>query len=140
MLHIRDDAFAQLGDTNLADLKVQGSSPQFSVTKVEDLTPRADDAAHRAAGARGGCHLPCYLDQPGCPPGSQFAYAPGTDVPLAPAGQRPPGEVRLQHPALGRRGRRRAPARPSLYGHGLLGDASQVSGGAKRALANEHNS
>src|SRR4051795_6274011 len=35
MLHIRDDAFAQLGDTNLADMKIQGSAPQFQVTRVE---------------------------------------------------------------------------------------------------------
>src|SRR4051812_46695337 len=27
MLHIRDDAFGQLGDTNLADVKVQGNAP-----------------------------------------------------------------------------------------------------------------
>src|SRR5213078_4577502 len=31
------------------------------------------------------------------------------------------------------------PARPSLYGHGLLGTASQVSGGAIKALAYEHD-
>ena len=29
VLHMRDDAFAQLGDTNLADLTVQGASPTF---------------------------------------------------------------------------------------------------------------
>ncbi|MGC1813850.1 MAG: hypothetical protein WA696_06905, partial [Solirubrobacterales bacterium] len=32
MLHIRNDAFAQLGDTNLADLAVAGAAPQFSVS------------------------------------------------------------------------------------------------------------
>src|SRR3954469_20874327 len=35
MLHNRDDAFAQLGDTNLKDMKIQGSAPQFKVTRVE---------------------------------------------------------------------------------------------------------
>jgi hypothetical protein len=34
MLHIRDDAFAQLGDTNLADRIVQGDSPEFVVDAV----------------------------------------------------------------------------------------------------------
>src|SRR3954469_15770728 len=29
MLHIRDDAFAQLGDANLRDMKIQGSAPEF---------------------------------------------------------------------------------------------------------------
>src|SRR5439155_22631083 len=31
MLKIRNDAFAQLGDTNLSDLQVQGRSPAFSI-------------------------------------------------------------------------------------------------------------
>jgi|GEM_PF-3328651 len=31
MLHIRDDAFAQLGDTNLADGIPQGTAPSFTV-------------------------------------------------------------------------------------------------------------
>ena len=34
MLHIRDDAFAQLGDTDLADLVVQGTSPRFIVDTI----------------------------------------------------------------------------------------------------------
>ncbi|PWU25492.1 MAG: hypothetical protein C5B48_01000, partial [Candidatus Rokuibacteriota bacterium] len=39
MLAIRDDAFSQLGDTNLSDLQVQGNAPQFSVTNVTNFTP-----------------------------------------------------------------------------------------------------
>src|SRR3954462_4223912 len=35
MLHIRDDAFAQLGDSNLKDMKIAGAAPEFKVTKVE---------------------------------------------------------------------------------------------------------
>src|SRR6185295_11785939 len=34
MLHIRDDAFARHGDTNLKDLKVAGSSPRVTVDAV----------------------------------------------------------------------------------------------------------
>ena len=34
MLHIRDDAFAQLGDTNLSDGVVQGSAPAFTVDEA----------------------------------------------------------------------------------------------------------
>ena len=47
MLHIRDDAFKQLGDTNLADLKPEGSSPAFTLDKDElTATPtRRDDRA-----------------------------------------------------------------------------------------------
>src|SRR4051794_8014883 len=35
MLHIRNDAFAQLGDTNLEDMKIAGAAPSFKVSKVE---------------------------------------------------------------------------------------------------------
>ena len=38
-LHMRDDAFAQLGDHDLADRVVQGSAPEFVVDAV---TPRTD--------------------------------------------------------------------------------------------------
>ena len=38
MLAIRNDAFHQLGDDNLADLKVQGNAPQFTLNRVEDMT------------------------------------------------------------------------------------------------------
>ena len=47
MLQIRDDAFAKLGDTNLADREVQGSAPTFTVDKVER------PAARRLPGRRG---------------------------------------------------------------------------------------
>src|SRR4051794_36398504 len=41
MLKVRNDAFAQLGDTNLSDLQVQGSAPAFSIdsSQTEDFTP-----------------------------------------------------------------------------------------------------
>ena len=35
VLHIRDDAFALLGDTDLADGVVQGDAPAFTVTSTE---------------------------------------------------------------------------------------------------------
>ena len=48
MLHIRDDAFAQLGDRNLADGKVEGNAPQFAVTKVVEAPTRGSCAASPA--------------------------------------------------------------------------------------------
>ena len=70
MLHIRDDAFAQLGDRNLADGKVEGAAPAFTITKVtENPDPRI---LRRISGT---FTVPCYLDQPGCPPGARFNYA-----------------------------------------------------------------
>ena len=144
ILHIRNDAFAQLGDTNLSDLTVQGASPQFQVTSETDYTPCGSDGCQSGESDRllreveGRVIVPCYLDAAGCPPGSQFAY--GLDgLPL-----RIPGNVDAANfvciiPRSAVEGGTVHPARPSLYGHGLLGTASQVTGGAIQALASEHN-
>ena len=43
MLHIRNDAFHQLGDDDLADMQVQGKSPTSPSTQTQNLTP-ADNA------------------------------------------------------------------------------------------------
>jgi hypothetical protein len=131
MLHIRDDAFAQLGDTNLADLEVEGSSPQFAVTEVEEL-PEDPRLLRRVSGR---VIVPCYLTTPGCITGGRFAY--GLDgVPL-----RVPGSVTAANFICNvpRSVLSRGPARPSLYGHGLLGTADGVNGGHLQALAVEHN-
>ena len=37
VLHIRDDAFAGLGDRNLADRLVQGRAPAYTITSVQDF-------------------------------------------------------------------------------------------------------
>src|SRR6185436_7952804 len=68
MLHIRDDAFAQLGDTNLGDLTVQGASPQFTVTGTTDFAPCGSDGCQEGESDRllreveGRVIVPCYLD------------------------------------------------------------------------------
>jgi hypothetical protein len=137
MLHIRDDAFGQLGDTNLADLKVEGSPPRFHVQKVTDFT--TDQSKQIARRVEGKVEVPCYLDQPNCPPGSQFRYLPGSTVP-----QPIPGNVHLANficniPRVAVDGPDVKPGRPSLLGHGLLGDATGVNSGSKTSLANEHD-
>ena len=63
-LAIRDDAFSQLGDTNLADLQVQGQTPSAQITSVTDFDPCGDD----------GC-------QDGSPIFEQLPVGPG-DIPL----------------------------------------------------------
>ena len=118
MLHIRDDAFAQLGDTNLGDGKVEGRSPEFTMA-AQPLT--GDDAKYGdgrwARVVEGEITVPCYLDQAGCGPGSKFNF--GADG--LPAQQ--PGNVMKAHytcvvPATATADN---PARLVLYGHGLLG-------------------
>jgi hypothetical protein len=145
MLHIRDDAFAQLGDAKLDDLVIRGNSPTYEVTSVTDYQPCGTDGCQDGESDRllrkveGRVVVPCYLNAPGCPSGSQFAY--GTDgLPLRIPGNTDPANFVCAIPrsAVGADGAVR-PARPSLYGHGLLGTASQVTGGAIQSLANEHD-
>jgi hypothetical protein len=132
-LHMRDDAFAQLGDTNLADMKVQGSAPTFTVTQTTDFTP--DQNANVAREVQGTFLVPCYLDAPGCPPGAAMAFAPGSDTPL-----RLPGNTMVANfDCIIPRSAASAPARASLYGHGLFGSASEVTAGNVEAMANEHD-
>ena len=52
MLAIRDDAFAELRDTNLADLKADGDSPEFTVDKRTDFPERQDRPRGRGHGHR----------------------------------------------------------------------------------------
>ena len=145
MLDVRDDAFRKLGDTNLADLKVEGSAPSFVVTQVENLAPCGsdgcgdgeDDQIGRRVSGR--MLVPCYLDKPGCVPGSRFAYSgPDDDTPNTLPGNTMAAEFICNVPRRQTDGNE-APARPSLYGHGLLGSADEVNAGNVRAMSQEHN-
>ncbi len=121
MLHIRDDAFAILGDR----------SPAFSVPKVEE-NPN-DELARRVEGT---FEVPNYMTGTGAP-GSRFNYA-GADLPQRNGTYTADFICIVPKAALGD-GVTPAPARPSLYGHGLLGDPGEVGGGNVRRMANEHD-
>ena len=137
VLHIRDDAFAQLGDTNLADERIQGVPPQFKITTV---TPQND--ATRARRVEGTIRVPNYLDGP---PEPVIEEVPGAGLPMqAITGRRflyGLDGLPMQNPvkkffhvpfvctiprtaATGNR------AHPMLYGHGLLGSRSESTGGS----------
>jgi hypothetical protein len=136
-LHIRDDAFAALGEEDLWDLQAQGSAPQFSVTGVTNYTPAEDNRIARKVD--GNFVVPCYLNAAGCPPGGRFTYLPGQSVP-----QRTPGNTQVANftcliPRVAVDGPDVIAARPSLYGHGLLGSASEITAGNIKSMANEHN-
>ena len=153
MLSIRDRAFAELGDTNLADRTVEGSSPRFTINP--DLPDGGAASALLGAGpvgipaidgvvnypegplvrqVRGRLLVPCFLDAPACAPGSQFRYAPGSTG-LEP--MRIPGNTAAydftcnvpRHPG---------PLRPALYGHGLLGSQAEINQDQLKALGQEH--
>lgn len=140
MLSIRDDAFAELGDRDLADRRVQGTSPRYTVSATTDFAPCGTDGCQDGEDDRvlrrveGQLVVPCYLDQPGCPPGSRFRYLPGSSTPVRLPGNTAlaPFVCTLPRAAL------RHPVTPSLYGHGLLGSADEVTGGKFGALGDAH--
>jgi hypothetical protein len=128
-LSIRDRAFAQLGDTNLADLVPQGSSPTFAVTGVEN-EPNPGEIARRVKGT---VTVPCYLF-PSCAPGGTFQL----DASGAPIQNGVwPANFDCVVPASVASGPAAA-GRPSLYGHGLFGSASEVGSSSQRSLAQAH--
>jgi hypothetical protein len=124
LLHIRDDAFKQLGDTNLADATITGGVPQYTLQEKPLTGDDAKYAGRFAHVLEGTITVPCYLNKPGCPPGSSFNYAkPGDFLPS----QRPGNTVQAHFicvvPAAATPD---TPARLSLYGHGLLGNDREV--------------
>jgi hypothetical protein len=133
MLHIRDDAFAQLGDRHLRDLRVGGSAPTFRIDSVTDLTPADDDRIARRVD--GTITVPCYLTN-GCAPGGQFTFD-RRGLPEQHGTTTATFTCRIPRSALDPADP--PPARPSLYGHGLLGSPSEVNAGNVRSMANEHN-
>jgi hypothetical protein len=152
-LHIRDEAFRLLGDDNLADGIVQGSSPRFRITEVIDSAPTENRGTGRTV--RGSIQVPNFLTPqvtaeidtspveipvvggttlPVALPLSRFVYLPGS-------GGKPqrdlvqpfvdvPFDCYLPHTtAHGERG-----AYPTLYGHGLLGDRGEAGGSSTEDL------
>ncbi len=146
-LAIRDDAFAQLGDTSLADLQVQGAAPQFvpnpdipdSLPDEEGVDGRRDFAeGNTARRITGQLVVPCYLNAAGCPPGSGFDLG-ANGKPRRLAGNTALANVICTIPRRAVDGMDGpASQRPALYGHGLLGSAGEVGGGNVQAMGQEH--
>ncbi|MBG0830915.1 hypothetical protein HS041_24450 [Planomonospora sp. ID67723] len=110
---------------------LRGRSPEFTVTSVTDLAPEQD--RHVAREVAGEIEVPNYLDKPGGPPGSNLnRSADGLPRPLG-------DTLRAQYHCVIPRSAFARPAHPSLYGHGLLGRATEVRARNVRAMAGEHN-
>ncbi len=128
-LSMRNEAFASIGDTNLADGIVQGESPAFEVTSVEN-NPNPGQIARRV---KGNFTVPCFLF-PNCGPGGRMVlnsegnptrngnWTANFDCIIPLSATTGPAEE----------------ARPALYGHGLLGDASEVASSPQRSLSQEY--
>jgi hypothetical protein len=139
MLHIRNDAFAQLGDDDLGNGKVEGSAPKFTITKVTD-NPDAD--IYRQID--GYFKVPCYLDTPRCVGvHSQFLLnRQGLPVQLGagtPAANMMQVKFECRIPNSAVVNGVANPAHPSLYGHGLFGSYTEVEEGWVDDLAIENN-
>ena len=133
MLHIRDQAFRALGDRNLRDLTVAGSSPAFAIDSVTDYTPAQDDRIARKV--EGTLTVPCYLTN-GCSPGSRFSLN-RRGLPRRMGTVTAKFYCNIPRSALDPA----APpkARPGLYGHGLLGRATEIDASNVKSMSNEHN-
>ena len=154
LLAIRDNAFAQLGDANLADGKVTGSAPAFSIDQVTNYT--AGDNANVARQVTGHFTVPCYI-APTCEPPTKCDQNLGNPLPGSPFNDCPtPGQFALdplnpdavpsQTPGqtyqanficnVGRNAFEHGQKlRPVEYGHGLFGGAGEVNSDAETSMA-----
>ena len=142
VLHIRDDAFASLGN----------AAPDFTVEEVVDYAPCAESGCeegqdeYKSRTITGTFQVPNYLASDEGGPGSAFYYAtPDDGLPDRMGGDnfftakfycsvaRSVAEDFDAPP--------KAIARPSLYGHGLLGSGSEAlrgTGANINIMANDH--
>ncbi|HEV3233043.1 MAG TPA: hypothetical protein VG329_00660 [Candidatus Dormibacteraeota bacterium] len=149
LLSIRDDAFAQLGDTNLADGKVAGGAPAFTVDAVTNYTPAQNSRLARQV--TGHITVPCYIaptcDPPqkcaaltqsifnDCPTPGQFALDPLN--PDATPTRVPGSTYQANYICNVGRGayENHQKMRPVEYGHGLFGGAGEVNSSPQQDMA-----
>ncbi|MBW3620282.1 MAG: hypothetical protein KY461_08560 [Actinobacteria bacterium] len=154
-LHIRDDAFAGLGDEVLDDLEVAGAAPTITIDYVDTADGNSDRVVHGAVTVpnylvlpqervdlgrhhRDGYDVPAVMV-----PGSRFFYPPGSELPAVnPAAptMEIPFACAVPTTAVDEDGRVAEPAMPILYGHGLLGQRIEGAywSGGRHMLVN-HN-
>jgi len=126
LLFVRDDGFARLG----------GDAPAFTVTTVEDDV-EVGPGARIFRRVTGTFQVERYVDSTTAP--AKFVL----DANGLPAHQGTPQPASficiIPRAALADAVSPAVPARPSIYGHGLLGSESEVNAGNVRDMANEHN-
>ncbi len=154
MLSIRDRGLADLGDNTPGDGIMQGNAPDFTVTSVltkNDPTNPLNNG-HEAQNVRevtGTYQVPCFLSS-GCSNGSGVYQSGGhfnlnsngvpqqngtmtarftCNIPLSAVTETSPGSGvwNVDHQV-----------RPSMYGHGLFGDYTEVHTTDVRTLGDDH--
>jgi len=117
LLAIRDDAFRALGS----------SAPPYTVDKVTE-----NPDPHFIRRVEGTFRMPLYLTNGGAPGGRLVLDAHG--VP-----QRQSGSFTAHYTCNIPAAARAHPARMALYGHGLLGDRSEVNGDLTQTMAADND-
>jgi hypothetical protein len=131
MLAIRDQAFAQLGDTDLDAGGVTGKAPGFQIVSTAPLSGSIEAVT-------GTIQVPCYLTTCGLSSATGFhyssrgLYAPPTQIP----GQFVTAPFECIVPSSAGAP---SPARVSLYGHGFLSTAVDVTEASQQRLASADN-
>ncbi len=137
-LPMRNDAFSQLGDTNLSNGIVEGDAPEFEVTSVQNFTTGQD--ANMARRVQGTFTVPCYMTTPAggnpCDPGARINLD-SNGVPQQNGTWTANFNCMIPHAAVDDVGA--SPARPTVYGHGLLGSAGEATSGPQKTLGQTHN-
>jgi len=134
-LSMRNRSFAALGDSNLADGKVAGKAPAYKIDKVEDYS--TGQSTRIARQVTGHVTVPCFLTK-GCATGGTMSYAKSKtgkfdSIPNQQGTMQALFICRIPRAAM------TTPARPSLYGHGLLGSPDEIDAGNVDDMASEHN-
>jgi hypothetical protein len=131
LLAIRNAAFARLGDRKLADGKVTGHAPAYTITATKTLSAQLRAVV-------GTFNVPCYLVQCGTSATTGFHYS--SSKPDALPTQRP-GNVGVAsfECIIPSTAGAPQPARISLYGHGLFDSFTDVEDPPVQALAVGHN-
>jgi hypothetical protein len=149
-LTLRDAALAELGDTTPGDGVIDGDTPTFGITGTTDFVPcggdgcqagESDTILRQVEGVL--TDVPCYLTSTNCAPGGRLNIPNGSDTPsTTPNGVAKDGtsdgvKFRCIIPRAAIAGGTLNPAKPGLYGHGLLGDYTQVNGQARLGNLND---
>jgi hypothetical protein len=132
-LAIRDNALEQLGDDTPGDGVIDGDAPQFEITNVVDDPVDPANTLRLVDGVL--TNVPCYLNNDDCKPGGTFNFKANGDVDPTPTGT-------ADDPDTGTTGVRFEcvipdsavdvptdtvfPTQSGIFGHGLLGDFTQV--------------
>ena len=132
-LAIRDDALSQLGDTTPGDGQLDGSAPSFHVSSVLNSgDPGVPDNTYREITGEL-TNIPCYLNNGNCHPGGTFNFQSNGDVNATPTGTADDPDtgttgVKFECliPDSAVSGVTVNPTESGIFGHGLLGDFTQV--------------